>query len=105
MKKMVFKLEHETYGNKYAPNCKVEIMNPEGLVDFLYNTDRIVGSYSNTEFNGELIFADITLQRPPSEMANVDMDKAEFWIRGQILSRNDKGWVNHFRLVGITLGV
>lgn len=60
---LVFKLSREPdgYGQLFAPDCVVNVVNTKGILYLEYNSRHPVGSFENLRCDGENILADIEI--------------------------------------------
>jgi hypothetical protein len=95
---LVFKLEGEPngYGQKFAPNCKVDIKADNGFVYLDYNNKYLMGAFQNLRQEGEVLLADITL----FEHHEVISHRLEYSIAGS-MKKNDDGECTHLTVTGV----
>lgn len=86
---IVFKLEKEPNGfsQVFAPDCKIDIKNKEGLLYLNYEkrAQRVVGSYKNLRQEGEVILADVELR---GDLTPVE-HRITYSIEGDVVKKND----------------
>jgi hypothetical protein len=85
---LVFRLENEPagYGNKFSPNCKIDIKNTKGVLYLDYSKRHPVGMFENLRSTGELILADVEIFQNFKEVEH----RFEYAIEGNILKKNDQ---------------
>lgn len=96
---LVFKLEKQPlgYGQTFAPDCKVKILNTKGHVYLDYNRKWIMGSFENLRQEGEIILADVELFKNNEVIEH----RLEYAVEGAYLDKNDKGEITSIAVKGV----
>lgn len=98
---IVFKLEKEPdgFGQVFAPDCKIDIKNKEGLLYLNYEkrTQRVVGSYKNLRQEGEVILADVELRGDLTPIEH----RIGYAIEGAVVKKNNNNEATSIVVKGV----
>lgn len=97
--RMVFKLEKESkdYGQKFAPDCKINISKPNGIVYLDSNDRHPVGRFSDLSTNGEIVTAEIDIKE---DLKGFE-DRFQFSVEGFVNKKNEAQECVEITVVGV----
>jgi hypothetical protein len=104
---LIMRLEHEPkgYHQKFAQDCKFEIIHKEGWIKKNYSNGYL-GRYSNLRIDGEAIVTDIIWDKdaqPIIDYINYMDEKPDLAIDGSVCGKNDKGECTLIKITGVSV--